>query len=130
MQRFKNLQALLQKRCIYVILFYAKYDGELKSILQKLARRASFVTRPKCLVIYFHSNEGEQTFRTISERAWKEKFLDFIIDINVNLPRSVPTIVYYNPFESKGYVAETIITRMAEFGVQKNIVDDHAVKRV
>ena len=89
---------------IYVIIFYANYDGELESILQKLALREPLFPRPKCLVIYFHSNKGEKTLRPVNERAWKEKFLDFtIIDINVNLPRSVPTIGYYNPFESRYY---------------------------
>ena len=89
---------------IYVILLYYEYDAELKSILQTLTKQAPTITRPKCLVIYFHSHKGKMSFTKVCERAWKEKFLDFtIIDVNVNLPRSVPTIGYYNPFESHYY---------------------------
>ena len=105
-EKIKNISRHFLRRSvsIYVILFYAKYDGELKSILQKLARRARTVSRPKSLVINFHSDKDEETFRTIGKEAWKEKFLDCtIIDVNVNLPRFVPTIGYYNPFDSHYY---------------------------
>ena len=104
--KIKNIPRFFLRRSvsIYVILFYAKYDGELGSILKNLTARASLVTRAKCLVINFYGDKGEETFRTVGEEAWKEKFLDFtIINVNMNFPRSVPTIGYYNPFESRYY---------------------------
>ena len=104
--KIKEISGFFLRRSvsIYVILFYAKYDGELESILKVLTSREQYSTRPKCLVIYFHSDKGEETFRTVGEQAWKEKFLDFtIIDVNLNLPLSVPMIGYYNPFESRYY---------------------------
>lgn len=100
----KNMYTLQES----LVLFYTNDLNQTNLFIDFLKSQLSVRQRPKCLIVYSNSFKLKHELDVMStlKNAWKKKFLDFTILINLSektITHSLMIIYYFNPFDDIVY---------------------------
>lgn len=81
---------------VSIVIFHTNDLNEIKDFIDYLGRFLSPRTRPKCLIVLYHTQSDFSDISEILKYAWRKSFLDFSL---IELNRSSNSVIYnYNPF--------------------------------